>query len=460
MGVLRNLVLSGGVLIVFLAVSIGVLWSFISQPAPIPELEPTWWGPGAARKDDTTIKPFKINVSNEVLDDLHDRLELLPTLKPPLEGANFRYGFNTNYLKSVVEFWSQKYNWRDREAFLNKLPQFKTQVSGLNLHFIHAKPKEVPKGTKVLPLLLLHGWPGSIREFYGLIPLLTTPRKDANFVFEVIAPSLPGYGFSDGAAKQGLGAAQIAVVFKSLMERLGFQQFYLQGGDWGAIITANMATLYPKSILGLHSNMCFINTPLSNVKRLIGSLWPTLLVEEAHVDKMYPLSKTFSYLIEESGYMHLQASKPDTIGVALSDSPAGLAAYILEKFSTWTDPSWRSLPDGGLTKKFALVDLLDNIMIYWVSESITTSMRLYSETFNKAQLSLNMDSVPTPVPTACAVFPNELSYTPKCLLEEKFKNIVKFTHMERGGHFAAFEEPELLADDVFDAVKIMRSKLK
>nr|CAD7434549.1 unnamed protein product [Timema monikensis] len=279
-----------------------------------------------------------------------------------------------------------------------------------------------------------------------------------NFVFEVVVPSLPGYGFSEGASKPGLGTAQMAVVFKDLMARLGFDKFYLQGGDWGAIIGSNMATLYQDNVLGFHSNMCFVNTLLSNLKMLLGSLWPTLVVEEELVHRMYPLSKIYSNLILEMGYMHIQATKPDTIGVSLRDSPVGLAAYILEKFSTWTNPAWQTRPDGGLTEKFSLTNLLDNIMIYWVTGSITTSVRLYSESFSKAQFALGLDSIPTKVPTACAMFPFELAYQPESFLKDKYHNLVQFHNMPRGGHFAAFEEPRLLADDIWSAVKLIQKQ--
>lgn len=439
------------------AVGIGYLSYTLNQVPQLPELKNTWWGAGQPRKLDESIRSFKVNISDDILHDLQIRLDLHSHLTLPMENVNFEYGFNTNYLKKVVEFWKTKYNWREREVFLNSFPHFKTYVDGLDLHFIHVKPKNVDKNIDVLPLLLLHGWPGSVREFYDIIPLLTTPRKDVNFVFEVIAPSLPGYGFSEGASKPGLGAAQVAVVMKNLMERIGFKKFYAQGGDWGAIILSHMGTLFPKSLLGVHSNMCFVNSVCSNVKRLIGSFWPTLIVDEAHVDKVYPLGKHFADILEEMGYMHLQATKPDTLGVALRDSPVGLAAYILEKFSTWTDKNWRSLPDGGLTRKYRLTDLLDNVMIYWVTGSITTSVRLYSETMNKAQFALKLDSIPSQTPTGCAMFPNELAYQPKSLVHEKYHKLVRFTDMPRGGHFAAFEEPELLSDDVWETVKIIRS---
>lgn len=183
----------------------------------------------------------------QVINDLNDRLDrfLKITLTPPLEHQGFQYGFNTNYLKDVITHWRKKYNWKEREVFLNKFPQYKTMINGLDLHFIRVTPKNAV-GKKVVPLLLLHGWPGSVREFYELIPLLTTPRDDADFVFDVVAPSLPGYGFSQGAAKTGLGNIQMAVVMNNLMKRIGFDKYYIQGGDWGAIISSNMGVLYPK----------------------------------------------------------------------------------------------------------------------------------------------------------------------------------------------------------------------
>ena len=297
---------------------------------------------------------------------------------------------NAVLLSEIVEFWKTEYDWRSREVELNKYPQYKTNIQGLNIHYIHVKPKTVDKNVRILPLLMLHGWPGSVVEFYRLIPKLTTPQKDKNFVFEVIVPSLPGYGFSEGASKPGMGAAHIAVIFKNLMKRIGFERFYVQGGDWGALIVTNMATLYPEQVLGLHS-VCLSNSPIVHIKLLLGSLYPPLVVDKEHEHKLYPLSSFLNYLMLESGYMHLQATKPDTVGVGLNDSPVGLAAYIIEKFTTWTKPEWKDRLDGGLKEKFTYSDLLDNVMVYWVTNSITTSMRLYSETFNVKHTSLNLD---------------------------------------------------------------------
>ncbi|KAJ8877463.1 hypothetical protein PR048_021918 [Dryococelus australis] len=428
MGLLVKLV------VLLVAILVGYLYMSLTAVPPVPKLESKWWGRGQPQRVDQSIRPFKINIPQKALNDLKQRLKQVPDLTPPLEGIGFEYGFNSKYLQDVVQYWRDKYDWRQRENFLNSLPQFKTYVDGLDMHFIHVKPKNVPANTRVLPLLLLHGWPGSIREFYSIIPLLTTPRSGVDFVFEVVAPSLPGYGFSEGAAKPGLGTARTTVVIKNLMDRLGHDRFYVQGGDWGSFIASTMAAMYKdnrsvapslgntdqvlrrgrrggrrrnpsssssrsadrsaearhrhaiphcRAVVGVHLNFCFVETALSNLKWVLGSLWPTLIVDKEYVGRMYPVGAKFTNILKESGYMHIQATKPDTVAMALRDSPVGLAAYILEKFSTWTNPEWESRPDGGLTAKYKLDDLLDNIMIYWLSGSITTSVRLYSEHFGK-----------------------------------------------------------------------------
>uniref|UniRef100_A0A6M2DF03 Epoxide hydrolase n=1 Tax=Xenopsylla cheopis TaxID=163159 RepID=A0A6M2DF03_XENCH len=429
-----------------------VMYYQMTKELPKPDLPlDTWWGPGKPQKVDTSLRPFKINVNDKILETLKAKLSTVQYTQA-LEGINFEYGFNTDSLKNVVEFWKTQYNWREREALLNKYPHFKTNIQGLDIHYVHVKPK-VAANVQVLPLIMIHGWPGSFVEFYKIIPKLTTPRPGYNFVFELILPSIPGYGFSQGAAKPGLGAAQVAVVMRNLMERIGFKKYYVQGGDWGALIISAMATLFPENILGQHSNMCAISTPSSTFKAMIGSFFPEWFAGKDHAHQMYPLGDHFLTLLEEMGYLHLQATKPDTVGVALRDSPAGLAAYILEKFSTWTNKSWRSTKDGSLQSKFSIAELLDNVMIYYVTDSITTSMRLYAESFTKAHFGLNLDRVRNYVPAACAKFPNELMYVTDCQLAEKYKTLLQSNDLPRGGHFAAFEEPELMAEDIFSAVK-------
>ncbi|GLH11514.1 Juvenile hormone epoxide hydrolase 1-like protein [Gryllus bimaculatus] len=216
--------------------------------------------------------------------------------------------------------------------------------------------------------------------------------------------------------------------------------------------------MFSFSVLGFHTNTMYTFSIFTKVKMFMASFYPSLFVDEQHYNKAYPVSKHYLNLLGETGYFHIQATKPDTVGIGLRDSPAGLAAYVLEKFSSWTNMDWRSLPDGGLQKKYSLTNLLDNVMIYWVTGSITTSIRIYSETFTKHNLALRLESVPCVVPTAMANFPNEPLYIPEAFVLDKFPELVQFSHLERGGHFPAFEEPKLLADDIWAAVEKMRKK--
>ncbi|XP_036144158.1 LOW QUALITY PROTEIN: juvenile hormone epoxide hydrolase 1 [Monomorium pharaonis] len=432
----------------------GVALLFRSSPINRPNLPETFWGPEKNKGASKEVRPFVIKVPKSVIDDLNERLTKRRELVEPLEDTAWTYGISTTYLKDVLEYWATKYNWSEREALLNKYPQFMTNIQGLDIHFYHVKPHIPPerKNIKVFPLLMVHGWPGSIVEFQKIIPMLTTPRPDRDFVFEVIVPSLPGYGFSQAAVRPGLATPQIAVIFKNLMLRLGFNKFYAQGGDWGSQVVTDISSLFPDNLLGTHMNMCAIMGTSSTVWTLIGSIFPSLVVDKEHADRMYPLGHHMSRLLEETGYMHIQASKPDTIGTAVAASPVALAAYILEKFSTWTNPDYRFRPDGGLLEKYTLDELLDNLMVYWVTNSLPTSVRLYAENFGSAHMESKIDQLPVNVPSACAIFPHEIFYQPESLLREKYTNLIQFNYLPRGGHFAAFEEPALLADDVFKFV--------
>lgn len=450
------------VFITLSAVGIGIFLNYPDE-LPVPTLPETNWGSKKNVKDSTEIRPFKIDVPASVIDDLKYRLEHRRPYVEPLEDAAWTYGISTKYLNTVLDYWKNKYNWTERQALLNKYPQFKTIIQGLDIHFYHVRPTNLPKdkNLKILPLLLLHGWPGSVVEFQKIIPMLTKPWPNRDFVFELIIPSLPGYGFSEGAVRPGMATSQMAVIFKNLMQRLGFDKFYVQGGDWGALITSNMAALYPEKVIGLHTNMCSAFTPKAMFWMLIGSYFPSLVGGSENYSLYYPLSKVLLSLIEESGYFHIQATKPDTVGVGLTSSPDGLAAYILEKFSTWTNKEYKHRNDGGLLEKYTLDELLDNIMLYWVTSSITTSVRLYSENFSTAYRALKIEQLPIKVPTACAIFPNELTAAPKSLLTDRYPNMIQYNILRSGGHFAAFEEPKLLAEDIFSFVKkLVESKGK
>ncbi|PZC70942.1 hypothetical protein B5X24_HaOG214591 [Helicoverpa armigera] len=442
------------------ALGVGAWFAFkCSKPQTLPHFDnDEWWGPKELKgsKQDQSIRPFKVKFDEEMIKDLRHRLKNHRKFTPPLEGVGFEYGFNTAQLDSWLNYWAEKYNFSEREAFLNKFPHYKTKIQGLDIHFIRVKPQQVPKDVEVIPLLMVHGWPGSVREFYEAIPMLTRQTPGYNFVFELIMPSIPGYGFSEGAARPGLGMPQVAVIFRNLMNRLGHQKFYVQGGDWGAGIIATMSTLFPEDILGSHSNMLFTQNSCGTLKTFLGAFFPSLVIEDRLADRMYPLSKMFAYIMEEFGYMHIQATKPDTVGVPLNDSPAGLLAYILEKFSTWTKKEYKHKPDGGLSARFTKDQLIDNLMIYWSTNSITTSMRFYAENFSDKMRELQLDQLTTPVPTWALQARDELVYQPPSILKTKFLNLLGNTVLDDGGHFLAFELPEVLTADVFKAVKVFK----
>uniref|UniRef100_A0A6P7H7W2 Epoxide hydrolase n=1 Tax=Diabrotica virgifera virgifera TaxID=50390 RepID=A0A6P7H7W2_DIAVI len=438
--------------IIILSTVVFFVHRFLYTVPPIPEYEEKWWGSGEPKKVDDSIRQFKVNMSQEDLQDLNYRLKHTLPFQRPLEGVKQHYGMNTNLLQNVTEFWRTKYNWKERETFFNQYPHYLVNIQGLDIHFVHIKPK-VPKSIEVLPMIMLHGWAGSIREFYDIVPLLTTPQEGRDFVFELIIPSLPGFGFSEATNKPGLGAFHMSVILKNLMLKIGHQRFYLHGTDWGSVIAQHMSVLFPEHIIAFHSNFCVIDTALSNLKLLIYSLYPSLFVDKVEEEIMFPLSKRYNYFLVESGYFHIQATKPDTIGVALRESPTGLAAYLLEKFVTLTNTTYKDLEDGGLTEKFTYTQLLDNIMVYWMSRSITTSMRIYAELFHEDNRGkLRIESIPIKVPTGCARFRYEVMFFSEDILMEKYPNLIHLTYYD-GGHFPALEQPSVLAKDIFSFIE-------
>lgn len=350
----------------------------------------------------------------------------------------------------------------------------------LDIHYIHTKATYDTKNKKAYPLLLIHGWPGSVREFYEIIPKLALPGDELDIVFEVVAPSLPGFGWSDGATRTGLGVNKMAVVLRNLMLKLGYDKFYIQGGDWGSALGSAISTLFPENVIGYHSNMCVVETPTGHLKAFISSFFPTYFIDEKYVDFVFPRLKKLEQMIIESGYMHIQATKPDTVGklffffskyliyltgrystgAALTANPVGLAAYILEKFSTWTDPNYRFREDGGFSNEdFTKDALIDNLMVYYLTGSITTSLRIYAETMAYANRNLAVNAAPTDVPIGCARFKNDLLHQTDWELKGKYTNLIHSTWHPFGGHFIAMERPNDLYLDFVEFVKKVR-KLK
>ncbi|OCT79628.1 epoxide hydrolase 1 [Xenopus laevis] len=432
-----------------------VCWMLLRSRKKTLEMGDGWWALGAPQqREDTSVRAFTLEVSDTEIQDLYQRLDRTRFISP-LEDSQFHYGFNSIHLKRVVSYWRNSFEWHKQVELINKYPHYKTTIEGLEVHFIRVKPAHLPPGQKARPLLMVHGWPGSFYEFYRIIPLLTEPSKyglNPNLAFEIICPSIPGYGFSEAPHKKGFNGVAAARIFYKLMLRLGFGEFYLQGGDWGSLITTLLAQMKPECVTGLHLNMAFVPKGGfgQTISLLLGRYVPWLVgMTREDVNRLYPyFEKNVYALLRESGYMHIQATKPDSVGSALNDSPAGLAAYILEKFSTWTDPEFRKLEDGGLERKYSLDDLLTNIMIYWLSGSITSSMRFYKENFTRDFLYSPANTMAVRVPTGIASFPCELMHVPRSWAKGKFRNISSYTYMPRGGHFAALEEPELLARDI------------
>ncbi len=368
------------------------------------------------------ISDFTIDVGDDVLDDLRRRLG--DTRYPDqVEDAAWDYGAELGEIRAFVDYWRDQYDWRKHEAHLNTFENFRTEIDGQQIHFLQARSSHAD----ALPLIISHGWPGSIVEFLKVLGPLTQPEEhggDTADAFHVICPSLPGYGFSEATKTRLWDVRRMGEAFVELMSRLGHTRYGAQGGDWGALITTEMALLDPPHVAGIHTNM-----PLA---------FPDDSVELTDAEKQ-TLAEMEQWERDESGYQKIQGTKPQTLGFGLTDSPAGLAAWIIEKFRTWSDC------DGDVSSVYTRDELLTNVMVYWVTKNITASTRLYYETFKNGRLGLLEKKVE--VPTGVARFPKEIMRFPRKWVENHY-NVTHWTDMPRGGHFAAMEQPELFVDDV------------
>ncbi|KAF7637346.1 Epoxide hydrolase [Meloidogyne graminicola] len=445
------------ILTIILAIYLSFLFFGTKENLKVPEKG--YFGFGEPKPDDEKIKTFNIEFSSEEIIQLKERLKNSRIGHSELEDVNdWSYGIKLNTLKDWSNYWEMNFDFNKSQERLNQFPHYLTQIEGIMIHFLHVKPPKQSSYKQIIPLILVHGWPGNVYEFYKIIPLLTDPKArslDFNFAFEVIAPSIPGYGFSEQPHKKGFDSIAAARIFNRLMtERLGFKKYLAQGGDWGSLIVSNLGQYYSSNLLAIHLNMAFVN-PFDSFKHFILSFigcykphW--VFSEPEHFKNFFIKSKGYEFL-GESGYMHIQATKPDTIGVGLNDSPIGLLAYILEKFSTWTNPSFRSLPDGGLLRKYSQEDLLTIVSIYWFRGNILSSQRFYKENFSSKNIELSSKYVP--IPTGYAAFPHDLGeVAPKELMKLNY-NLTHMTIFRDGGHFAALEMPKELANDIFNFAK-------
>jgi epoxide hydrolase len=378
------------------------------------------------------VTPFRVDVPESELSDLRDRLRR--TRWPEAETVDdWSQGVPLGYLKDLCGYWAEAYDWRATEARLNALPQFRTEIDGLGIHFLHVRSPH----PDALPLVMTHGWPGSIVEFLKVIGPLTDPADPAD-AFHVVCPSLPGYGFSDKPARPGWGVQRIATGWAELMARLGYPRYGAQGSDWGTSVTTTMGKQDPEHIAGIHL------TP------------PLAPPDPATFDDLTAAERAALRDLEqaaewESGYSQEHATRPQTVGYGLVDSPVGLCAWIVEKLWAWTDN------DGDLEQVLTRDDLLDNLMLYWLPGTGASSARLYWESIRQVNewISGRVSDTVT-VPTGCSIFPRELQRPSRRWAARRFLDIRYWNELDKGGHFAAFEQPELFVDEVRAFFRLVR----
>ena len=381
-----------------------------------------------------TIETFKIQISDKTLEDLSFRLS---NTKWPnqLKDSNWESGTKKDYMQSLISYWRSDYNWRSQENNLNSYAQFKCNVDGIDIHFFYEKGK----GPNPMPIILTHGWPDSFVRYQKIIPLLTDPVSfggNANDSFDVIIPSLPGFGFSSIPEYSGYNNSRVADLWAKLMtEKLGYTKFAAAGGDIGSGVTRYLALNYSELLVGIHL------TDIGIIRDIL-----TSMSENSLSSQELQYKKTVQqWLAQEGGYMSIQSTKPLTLAYGLSDSPVGLAAWIIEKFHSWSDCN------GNLENTYSMDELLTNIMIYWLTNTIGSSARMYYE---------NTHSLPPmkeiKVPTGLALFPEDILLPPREWAEKKL-NVIHWTEMPRGGHFTAMEEPELFVEDVRKFYRMFRT---
>ena len=383
------------------------------------------------------VTEFRIEVPEAELEDLRARLR--NARWPERETVeDWSQGVPLAYLQDLCAYWADGYDWRVTEKRLNALPQFRTLIDGLGVHFLHVRSPHAA----ALPLVITHGWPGSIVEFLAVIGPLTNPSAhggDPADAFHVVCPSLPGYGFSDKPAQPGWGVERIAGAWTVLMRRLGYERYGAQGSDWGTSISASIGRHDPGHVAGIH-----LTPPLAP---------PDPATFDDLTERERAALDSLEHAAEwESGYSQEHATRPQTIGYGLVDSPAALCAWIIEKFWAWTDCDGH--PENALTRD----ELLDNLMLYWLPRTGASSARLYWESIRQVNEWISGSvSDPVTVPTGCTIFPKELQRPSRRWAEKRFLDIRHWSEPDRGGHFAAFEQPELFVDEVRAFFRLVRS---
>jgi pimeloyl-ACP methyl ester carboxylesterase len=374
------------------------------------------------------VTPFRVEIGAETVADIRRRLRA--TRWPEAETVDdWSQGAPLAYVQELCSYWADEYDWQAAEDRLNAFPQYRTTIDGQSIHFLHVRSPH----PAAIPLVMTHGWPGSTVEFAKVVgPLADPPAHggDADDAFHVVCPTLPGYGFSAKPASPGWGVERIGRAWAVLADRLGYDRIGAQGGDWGSSVSTSLAQHVPDRIIGLHLNM-----PLAIPSRKDGPLSP----EEEEL-----IAALFRFRDVEGGYSHQQATRPQTLGYGLVDSPAAQCAWIIEKFKVWMDC------DGHPENVLGRDELLDNVSVYWLSASGASSARLYWESFNR------FNREPVTVPTGCSIFPKEIMPRARSAIERRFTDLRYWNELDRGGHFAAFEQPEAFVDEVRAFFRIVR----
>jgi pimeloyl-ACP methyl ester carboxylesterase len=386
------------------------------------------------------ISKFSIEVSPEVLSDLRRRLKNT-RWSYQVEGINWDAGTDLHYLRELVNYWEGSYDWREQETALNRFAHFKTDVDGVGVHFIH----ERGKGPNPFPIVLTHGYPDSFYRFAKIIPMLTDPESfggRAEDAFDVVVPGLPGYGFSDRPPAVGTLFRVNDLWAQLMMDKLGYEQFGAHGGDWGSTVTEQLARSHSDSVVAIH----LTDVPFGHIFQRPDDLSSAEVKYFKHNEQ---------WMQKEGAYAQIQSTKPQSLAPGLNDSPAGLAAWMVEKFRAWSDCG------GDIESRFSKDELLTHVMIYWVTESIGTSFLPYYDYANAGAVTWMKEGIKkwagsSKVPAAFALFPKDISRPPR-EWAERFFNVERWTEMPRGGHFAAMEEPEMLAEDIRAWFRAFRS---
>jgi pimeloyl-ACP methyl ester carboxylesterase len=373
------------------------------------------------------VEPFTIAVPDADLDELRRRLESA-RWPAEIEGAGWDYGTEQAFLRSVVERWTGGYDWRATEAELNRWGSSITEAAGQRVHLLHARSDD----PDAIPIVLTHGWPGSIVEFLDVLPALRER-------FHVVVPSMPGYGFSGPTRERGVDSERVAAAVAEVMEQLGYERYVAQGGDWGGIVTRHLGEKYTPNVAAIHCNMLFAMPAADDPNPMEG-------VTE---DELARFGAAAERIKDGTAYMSQQSTRPHSLGFGLDDSPLGLAGWILEKFHAWCDTR-EGIP-------IRTDRLIDNLMLYWLTGTATSAARLYCESARSGTSATSAWSGRVDVPTGYAIYPFELLQTPRAWAEKRY-NLVHYAAQDRGGHFAAFEQPELFAADLARFADVLRER--